>query len=35
MQGVRVRESFSTQSSEEITWNFHMQSVHIKHKECA
>jgi hypothetical protein len=29
-----VRESFSTRSSEEIAWNFCMQSVHIKRKEC-
>jgi hypothetical protein len=29
-----VRESFSTRSSEEIAWNFCMQSVHIERKEC-
>jgi hypothetical protein len=34
MQGVHVRESFSTGSSEEIAWNFCIQSVHTKHKEC-
>jgi hypothetical protein len=29
-----VRESFLNRSSEEIAWNFCMQSVHVKCKEC-
>jgi hypothetical protein len=35
MQGVHVRESFLTQSSKEIAWEFRMQIVHIEHKEYA
>ena len=34
VQGVRMKKSFLTESSEEIAGKFRMQSVHIGHNEC-